>query len=142
MDSMEEVDLVGADDLHDSILTNMQLEADNVDLEFRLADGRTYRVGLRGVRHLLGSDLGESNIVREFVTISGPTTRERIRRLTIGARDVPNLIGARRDSAYGRRLFAALEQEELTLVVIMPTLGMQMLAICQEVECLPVEVMR
>ena len=122
---LNEVGVVQSPYLHDATLISMELDEGDVSFLLRAPTGKIIRLLLRGVRGLSGNNIYESNVMFEVrVTPVVDANQEEFCRVL----HFPS--GTKIPDAQ----IARFRGDHLIFVQIYPTLGADVLALCQEIK--------
>lgn len=117
---------------HDGLLCGLSVAETTATLSLVEADGRRWSVGLTGVRYLKADDFRQGNIVLDLELITGgPLPRAWLEKLLPAPH--PEVAAVYRDAhrAHLDELEAGIAAGALTLVVLSPSYGCELLAICE-----------
>ena len=124
---------------HDGYLTGLRLREGGATLYLREVDGPEYELLLEGLEALHIEDFREGNIISHVEIVTGRTPYAHVD--FDGLFDPPGPSAAaqyhEKHAALLRRQIARIESGEACLIVIEPSYGAKMLAICREASCRP-----
>lgn len=124
---------------HDGNVTGIRLRDQAASIYIYQVDGAEFELALEGLEELQAEDFRDGNIISMVEIISGcapPTTIELDRLFT-----APHPAAATQyHDAHAQvlhRQIERIESGETNLVVIVPSYGADLMAICREVACRP-----
>ena len=126
-------------DFHDGCLTGLRLREGAATLYLRQVDGSDHDLVLEGLEALHIEDFREGNIISRAEIVTGRTPYAHIDFDRLFVPPAPS-AGAQyheKHAAFMKRQMARIESGEVCLIVIAPSYGAEVLAICRETACRP-----
>ena len=124
---------------HDGYLTGVRLREGGATLYLREVDGPEYDLILEGLEALHIEDFRQGNIIAHVEIVAGRTPYAHIDFDRLFVPPDPSAAAQyhEKHTAFLKRQKARIESGEVCLIVIEPSYGAQMLAICREAACHP-----
>jgi hypothetical protein len=124
---------------HDGNLTGLRLREGAATLYLRQVGGADYELVLEGLEALHIEDFREGNIISiaEIVTGRTPDACTSFDRLFVPPDPSAAAHYHEKHAAFMKRQMTRIESREVCLIVIAPSYGAELLAICREAVCRP-----
>lgn len=122
---------------HDGYLIGLRLREGAATLYLREADGPEYDLILEGLEALHIEDFREGNIISRVEIVTGSTPCAHIDFDGLFSPPDPSAAAQyhEKHAAFLKRQIARIESGEACLIVIEPSYGARMLAICRKAAC-------
>ncbi|MES9976469.1 MAG: hypothetical protein ABW094_19580 [Candidatus Thiodiazotropha sp.] len=115
---------------HDSQLTMIELGERKAILSFKLVDGACIGVKLLGLSRMLCNNLKEGNTVLEVSIVRESKYRESLLYKLFDLSDNEKIS----NPDYVRKIKKKLEDQELIILLVAPSYGCELIALCEEVQ--------
>ena len=122
---------------HDGSVMGVVLGKELATLYMRQSSGQEFTLTLEGLEFLQMEDFREGNIVLSFeiVTRNMPYKNIPFNRLFVPPHHLAETQYHERYQAFVTRQISRIASGETKLIIILPSLGADLLAICREVTC-------
>ena len=122
---------------HDGYLTGVRLRDKSATIYVQRVDGVNYEIGLVGLEALQAEDFRQGNIISAVEVIVGCTPSEYIEFDRVFPPPHPDTAKKyhRAHALFVQRQRGRIERGEISLLVINPSYGADLLATCLEITC-------